>query len=153
IFLTRPQYQVATTWTLAPSANINLAVKGNGTIFSGARIVAASTFAPAGPVVLIDGSTSTTQCIADWEFVGVGIVASGGGFGAANAGLQVGSTSTSKYLQGLQESLLEDVYVNGLPNGLFFVHCRLVQINRCSVWNNTLASNNNCVLISQGGLF
>jgi hypothetical protein len=136
-----------------PSADINLAVIGDGTIFTGARLVASTTFSPAGPVVLIDGSTGGVAPIADWVFSGVGIIPKTVGAGAANIGLQIGSTSPSKTLIGLQQSIVEDVYINNFANGLVINHCRLIQFNRVSVWNDGVAGASNCILIQQSGGF
>lgn len=131
-------YQVARTWTVAPTADINLAVIGNGVIFSGTRIIAASSFSPAGPVMGVDGSTNGAQRITDFVLRDFGIFPSTSGYGLANVGLRIGNPAADMYLQGLHWNLVENVSIGALPCGISVVHTSLLMFRRCSVWNGGL---------------
>lgn len=153
IFLTGRNYQINSTWVITPTANIGMEVVGSGVIFSGSRIVAAPTF-PAAPVVLINGSTDSTQKIADFIFRDIGIVPSATGRGSATVGLQVGNTASNTNLSGFQWNKIENVFVTAFPTGILVVHARLIEFSRCSVWNDGITGTGNAAIrFKLGGSF
>lgn len=150
VYLGAGQYTVGSTITLSPTANCQLQVIGEGTVFGGSRLATSSTFGSV-PVVYVQGNSDATQQIADWVLRGFGIVLGGG---TPTIGLKVGTTSdTVTRLIGQQMSLVEDVFVAGFTTGIQICHTRLVQWNRVSVWNNTITANNQCILITEAGWF
>lgn len=142
IFLEGRNYQVDTTWTIAPSANIGFEVRGSGTIFSGTRILASSAFS-SNAVVVIDGQTDATQKIADFVFRDVGIAPSAAGKGTAIIGLQIGNTTSTINLSGLQWNLIENVFVTNFTTCYYVVHARLINFRRCSAWNDAATGSGN----------
>lgn len=144
------QFLLSSTWTVRPSADINLSVRGAGTVFSGTRLVASSSFT-AGPVLQVNGSADATQKIADFQLRDFGIVPQTVGAGGATVGLSFGSTSTT--LIGLQESKIENIYVGNLPVGIRLLNTRLVNFSRCSVWNDGLSTVSTCLHIKADSNF
>ncbi len=161
IILGAGTYYVANTWTLAPSANIQLAVQGEGSIFGGTRIQTMTGF-PAAPVVYVTGQTDATQMIADWELSGFSIENGGG---APTIGLQIGTFADSAHnLIGALQSVIEDVLVDdmggtkGFPTGIQFCHVRLINLRRVAAWSRvgptgSAADTRSAIKITQNGGF
>lgn len=154
IYLHSPLYQISRTWIVSPSANINLAVEGDGVIFSGSRIVASASFSGGGPVFQVSGQPAGIQQIADWRLANFAVVPSASGAGSATIGILIGNETSTNGLIGLQQNLVENVHVSGFASCWKLSNVRLVTLRRCSGWNDTLSVANFPLLITNpsGGL-
>lgn len=143
-----PSYQVSSGIVVRPSADINLSIEGSGTIFSGTRIIPSSTFSGGVVVLHVKGSTGGTQPIADWRLTDIAIIGSASK-GTAAIGLQVGSDDPLENLIGLQQNLVENVYVGNFQTCIKVVHCRMINWRRCSAWNDLATGAGNVGLYIQ----
>jgi len=144
-------YYLGDTWTVAPTANCQLVVEGEGNIFGGSRLQPIAGF-PAAPVMLVDGDADAIQAITDFRLASFSIIGDGGD---ATVGLQIGrSTDTTHQINAVHQSLVEDIYIENFPTGILISHAQLIAFNRCSVWNNSFVGANSCVyLYETGGTF
>lgn len=148
----RMQYGITKTLTWKSTANINLAIEGGGVVFTGTRFKVLPTFSSDGPAIQMDGDSDGTQCITDFIFRGIAVVAAtAGSIGTCTGGILFGSTDPAKKLIALHRNLVEDVLVSAIPNGLQFCHATLINVRRWSVWNDGLTGANIGVKIFQKG--
>lgn len=141
-------YGLGRTWRLRPSASINLEVIGDSTIFTGTRFQPLPGFSAANGEALIhvEGQTNPTQQVASFRIGGFGLLPRTGS--ACTKALQVGSPG--KNLIGIQQSEIFDVFVSdeypsGFPIGYYLGNFTLIDFNRCSCINRTLAASRNVV--------
>jgi hypothetical protein len=150
IWLGAGVYYLGATWVVQPTANCQLQVIGDGTLFGGTRLAPLAGLTT-GAVMFVQGNTDAIQQISDWVLSGFGIVA---GAGTPTIGLQIGTTTdTVTRLIGQQMSKVEDVFADGFTSGIQVCHARLIKFERCSVWNNTLTAANTCINIFEAGWF
>lgn len=146
IILGNRNYCVHSTWFIYPTANVPMGVEGAGTLLGGTRVIGNSTLTS--PAIAIEGDSDSTQCIVDFVFRGVAVVANNIGQGV---GIAFNTISGHKLI-GLQESLFEDVHVSAFRIGIFIQKLRQVNFARVSVWNDLIdgsifANANYCVQI------
>ena len=113
-----------------------------------AQFLAKSTFA-ATPVIQIVGTGTTIG----WTLGGFAILPSSSGSGNATVGLQIGSASNTTNINGYQFSTIKDVQISGFVNLYGITHARMIKFYNCAGWNQTYATANTCVNISQNGYF
>lgn len=142
-------YLIGSTWTILPSANAGVDVKGQGVIFSGTRIVAASTFNGSQAISMPIPSDST-QKILDFKLRDFGIVPQTVGAGPG-MGIQLGSSGIM--MNGLRESLIENIYLENFNTGIHCLNARLIKFNRVGVWNNSTTTASTNLMIRSDGKF
>jgi hypothetical protein len=148
VFIGAKNYAFGATWFIYQSANVPIWVEGAGTLLGGSRLVSTSGFT--GTMVSIEGSSDSIQKIVDFGFKGIAIIATGAAIGSGT-GLAFNS-NVNNTLIGLQESIVEDVYIESFKFGILIQKTRLVNFNRVSVWNKnitgtSIANANWCVQI------
>jgi hypothetical protein len=149
IHLQSKQYLLGSTWYIYESANAPIDVIGTGTLIGDTRLYGTASFT--GTLVSIEGANDPVQSTVDYNIKGFAIISQNVARGIGLAFNSLGSN----YLQGLQESLVENIYVDGFSTGILVRRTRLVNFRRISVWNEridgTLFANANfCVQIKDG---
>lgn len=143
------RYRIASTWTLPSSANIGVEVKGQGVIFAGSRIVAASSFTGTSAIVL-PGASDPTQRVMDFRLRDFGVVPEIAGSGPT-VGITIGSTGNM--IVGLKESAVSDVHIENFTKSLRIVNTRLVKFERVSMWNDGMTTASDCLFIESQDKF
>jgi hypothetical protein len=142
----------AGSYLISSTVSITLGSLGfeiNGAGCDSAQFLAASSFT-AEPVFQVVGTGTTVG----WTLGGFSIAPSSGGPGSATVGLQIGSAASgSTNINGYQFSTIENVEISGFPNLYGIVHARMIKFYNCAGWNQSYASANTCVNISQNGYF
>lgn len=129
-------YLVGSTLTANISASYGMCIKGQGYIFSGTRLVGASTFV--GTTLLrVPGSTDSTQKIVNFKMQDFGLVPQTVGSGPTTL---LGLGSAGNNLIGLAESTVQDLYFGSAPRQLEIINTRQVQFRNLGLWNNNLMS-------------
>lgn len=148
IWLVSPLYQMAKTFAITPSESLPISVIG---VARGKSLLTPTSTFPAGPVMRVDGTSSSN----DNQFTlrNFGIIATSNGIGSATAGLQIGSEDPTKKLSGTNPNLIEDLYVSGFPKCYYVVHARMINWLRTAGWNNTVTTANTALYITQKGGF
>lgn len=140
-------YIISQPISLTPTGDNNLNVLGSGAVF-GTRIKSSTSFS-GNCIMQINGSDSTgTSGITNFTLKDFTLDYSDIST-APDVGLIIGTDDPSKHLWGLHESLIENV-ASTLKIGFKIINTRLIQLNKCSVWNEDMAgsigiyiSNNN----------
>lgn len=146
-------YQFNNTLTLQPTAKFNLRVCGAGSGASGGSRFQASTTFPNAALIAIDGPSIAGDQAADFIIEDFSVRANPSGIGACRAGIQVGTPLTPNRLEGWHCSVIRNVCVQNYPICWDLVHCRLINFQRCSGWNDTLAGGSTALMIRQAGNF
>ncbi len=143
------QFLMGATWLVNASANVGIEIFGQGSIFSGTRLVAASTFSGS-QLMYIPGSTDGTQKIVDIRMRDFGLVPRTPGSGPS-IGLQMGTTNAE--LIGLRESPIQDLYIANFGRSLYLCNTRLLNFARIGIWNDGMTSASACLFIEAAGRF
>ena len=140
VYLSAKRYALARTWTIQMSAGYGIYIQGANTLLGGTALVALASFDFSnGGVINVEGGTGIDTII-DFSLRGFQIVATTSNVGAGIVFNQISTDS----IQGLQESLVEDINITGFNYGILMYRTRLINFNRVSVWNDSIASGFNC---------
>lgn len=142
-------YLIGATWTIPSSANIGIDVKGQGIIFAGTRIVAGATFSGT-QAVSMPISSDSTQKILDFKLRDFGIVPQTVGAGPS-IGLQLGSSGIM--MNGLRESLVENLYLANFSTSVLCLNTRLIKFSRVGIWNSSITTASTNLMIQSDGKF
>lgn len=146
-------YQFNATFAVQPTATFNIRIQGSGSGYLGGSRIQPSTTFPAGPVIAIVGTGTLAEQAGDFSIKDFNVLANPAGIGSCTAGIQVGAPVSTWRLEGFHCALIENVLVRNFPACWDVVHARLVNFNRCSGWNDTLAGGSAALLIRQAGNF
>ena len=149
IYLQSKYYLLGSTWTIQQSANVPINVIGSGSLIGDTRLLGTASFT--GSLVAVEGSTDNTQSITDFTIKDFGIYSQNV---ARGVGLHFNPTGNNK-IQGLQSSLVENIYIAGFATGLRVRNCRLINFRRLGVWQEQIdgslyANANYCLFITDG---
>lgn len=144
VYLAARLYAFEDPWTINLSSGYGIYVQGANTLIGGSRLLAKTGFNfTDGGLINVEGTTSPNNII-DFSLRGFQLVNTDINTGA---GIVFNNTQTN-FIQGLQESLVEDVSITGFSYGILINRLRQVNFNRVSVWNSTSTSGiNACVQI------
>ncbi len=129
-------YLIGSTIELPVAASFGMLVFGQGKIFSGTRLVGASTFTGE-RLLSIPGSTDGTQSIVDFYLRDFGLVPQTVGAGPTTL---LGIGSGGNHLIGLAESVVEGLYFGSAPRQLELLNTRQIQFRNLGLWNNELST-------------
>jgi hypothetical protein len=151
IRLQSKEYLLGSTWNVYQTANAPIDVIGTGTLIGDSRLWGTSSFT--GQLINIQGSTDNIQNIVDFTISGFGVFSQNIGRGT---GIYFNLVGNSR-LNGLQQSLVENIYIDSFAQGIVLRNTRLVNFKRISVWNNQIdgsifANANYCVVIQDGAV-
>lgn len=129
-------YGVSDGWVVTPTADVNLRVRGAGTVLGGTRIIDLPAYdSTDNPVFQVKGNSGPIQRITDWEVSGLAVIKGGG---SAVVGFQIGSNDAAERLIGVTWSLVEDVHVEGFVVDTKIIHTRQVNFTRFACWSNNV---------------
>jgi polygalacturonase len=148
VYLGARDYALASSWVINLSSGFGIYVQGANTLIGGTQLIAKTGFDfTNGGVVAIEGSPVPNNTI-DFSLRGFQIVATDSNTGV---GLTF-NVNSANFIQGLQESLVEDISITGFQYGILIYRTRLINFNRVSVWNSSITSGlNYCVKITDTG--
>lgn len=149
ITLMSGRYLISSTWVINSSASVGVEVVGQGIIFSGTRIIAASTFS-GDQAVYIPSLSDGTQRIVDFKLRDFAILPQEIGSGPS-FGLQIGTDNLM--MNGLRESLIEGIYIENFGTSMRLLNARLIKISRVGIWNDGTSSASTNLLIQSVGKF
>ena len=149
IYLQSKYYLLGSTWTIQQSANVPINVIGSGSLIGDTRLLGTASFT--GNLVAVEGSTDNTQSIADFTIKDFGIYSQNV---ARGIGLHFNPTGNNK-IQGFQNSIVENIYIDGFATGLRVRNCRLINFRRLGVWQERIdgslfANANYCLFVTDG---
>lgn len=124
------KYRFGATLNAIVSADVNLKIDGGGTIFGGARLIAAADFKGDIALHVRGQAEGDLQAIADWGLTDFAIVGEPGT--SCRIGLKIGEGE--KNLIGLQKSRVEAVHVGGFATCWSITNARLIKLQNCSGW-------------------
>jgi hypothetical protein len=150
IRLQSKNYLMGSTWFVTQTANTPIDIIGTGTLIGDTRLYGTPTSTH--QIIAIEGNTDNTQSIVDFTIKGFSIISQNVGQGTGMYFNLVGNIR----LNGLQQSLVENIHISNFKEGIIIRNTRLVYFKRISVWNEgidgTLFANANyCLVIQDGG--
>ena len=149
IRLQSKEYLLGATWNVYQTANAPIDVIGTGTLIGDTRLWGTPSFT--GQLINIQGSTDNIQSIVDFTLKGFCVLSQNVGQGVGIYFNLVGNNRVN----GLQQSLVENIHISSFKQGLIIRNTRLVHFKRISVWNDQIdgtvfANANWCVIIQDG---
>lgn len=121
---------------ITPTANNNYTVRGAGSVF-GTRFVVPSDFS--GTIALaINGSAGTIDRIANFKVCDFSIARDTGS--SCIAGVHI-TAAEGEGLQGLNQSLCENISVVGFPFAWLLRNVRMVKLDRCASWGDSVSDS------------
>lgn len=146
-------YQFAAPFAFQPSATANIHFLGAGSgAIGGTRLRASPAFS-AGAVFYLLGQPPGAEQAMDFVVRDFRIEHNPAGDGGAVTGFQVGTPVTNYRTEGFHCNVIENVIVTDLPVCWDIVHARLIDFNRCSAWNTSIAGVSTGWQIRQVGNF
>lgn len=146
-------YQLAAPFAFQPSATANIHFMGAGSgSIGGTRLRASPSFS-AGAVFYLLGQPPGAEQEMDFVVRDLRIEYNPAGNGGATTGFQVGTPISNYRTEGFHCNLIENVVVTDFPVCWDIVHARLIDFNRCSGWNTTVAGVSTALQIRQVGNF
>lgn len=143
------RYLISSTWVINSSASVGVEILGQGIIFSGTRIIAASNFTGS-QAVYIPSLADGTQRIVDFRLKDFAIIPQQVGSGPS-FGLQIGTDNLM--MNGLRESLIEGIYIENFGTSMRLLNARLVKLSRVGIWNDASPNASTNLLIQSVGKF
>ena len=151
IRLRAKEYLLGATWNVYQTANTPIDVIGTGTLIGDTRLWGTTTFT--GQLINIEGGTDNIQNIINFTLKGFSVLSQNVGKGDGIYFNLVGNNR----INGLQQSLVENVYIESFRIGMLLRNTRLIHFHRISIWNHqvdgtTFANQNWCVVIRDGAV-
>jgi len=149
VFLQSKNYVLGSTWTIQQSANVPINVIGTGSLIGDTRLLSTSTFT--GNLIAVEGSTDATQCVVDFTLKDFAVMSQNV---ARGVGIYFNLTGNN-ILVGLQDSLVENIYIDGFAFGMIVRNCRLINFRRIGIWQERIdgslfANANYCLQVIDG---
>ena len=149
IRLQSKDYLLASTWNVSQTANTPIDIIGTGTLIGDTRLYGTPTSSH--QIIAIEGNTDNIQSIVDFTIKGFSVISQNIGQGT---GIYFNPTGNNR-LNGLQQSLVENIHILNFREGIVIRNTRLVNFKRISVWNEgidgTIFANANYCLVIQDG--
>lgn len=144
-------YLLNSSWVVEQTASAGVDLIGTGTLLGDTRLLGGVSFT--GALVNIQGNTNPIGSIVDFKLSGFALISQNVGQGQ---GL-VFNTVANNRINGLQQSIVENIHIGNFSQGLYIRNSRLIKFSRVSVWNTgidgTLFANANvCLIIIDGAV-